>query len=54
MVISNLLIPIHCFHIEIFLEEVDILTSYTNITFEEYNKVFQYDLKDVSKDLDIN
>jgi len=39
---------------KIFLEEAGILEMYANITFKEYKKVLQYDLKDVLENLEIN
>ncbi len=54
IVTSKLLTLIHYTHIEIFLKEVEIITTEINVTFEEYDEVFQYDLKDASNKLDIN
>ena|SRR6266498_2518502 len=46
MTASKLLIPTYCIHTELFLKKVDIIISEVNITFEEYDKIFQYDSKD--------
>ncbi len=51
---SRLLISIHCTHMEIFLKEAEIIFLKVNITFEEYDEVLQYDLKDASNELEIN
>ena len=54
MTTSKLLILTHYTHTEIFLKEAEILTSYTNMTFEKCDKILQYDLKDILKDVKIN
>ncbi len=54
MMISNLLIPTYCIYIEIFLKGAGILEICANIMFEEYNKVFQYDLEDALEDIRVN
>jgi len=39
---------------EMFLKEAGIISSKVNVTFEEYDEIFQYDLEDTSNELSIN
>ena len=54
MAASRLLILMHCTYTKIFLKEAEIIFTEVNITFEEYDKVFQYDLKDAPDQLAVN
>ncbi len=54
MIVSKLLIPTYCIHTKLFLKKVNIIISEVNITFEEYDKILQYDLKDTLVELGIN
>src|SRR6266540_4391945 len=54
MATSKLLIPTHCTHTEIFLKEAGIISTKVNVTFDEFNKIFQFDLEDASNELGIN
>jgi len=54
MTASRLLIPTHCTHMKVFLKEAGIISIEVNITFEDYEKVLQYDLKDTPNKLEIN
>ena len=54
MAASRLLIPMHCTYTKIFLKEAEIIFIEVNITFKEYDKVFQYDLKDAPDQLVVN
>jgi len=51
---SKLLILTHCTHMEVFLKEAEILFTEVNVTFEEYNEILQFDLKDIPIELKIN
>jgi len=39
---------------KVFLKKVEIISTEVNVTFEEYDEVLQYDLKDASDKLGIN
>ncbi len=54
MVTSRLLTSTHCTHTEVFLKEAGIISSEVNVTWEEYDKVLQYDSEDASNELRIN
>ncbi len=54
MAISKLLTLTYYTYTEIFLKKVGIIFTEINVTFEEHDEVFQYDLKDVSNELEIN
>ncbi len=41
-------------HTEIFLKKAEIISTEVNVTFEEYNEILQYDLKDAPNELEIN
>jgi len=51
---SRLLTPTYCTHTEIFLREAGIIFSEVNVIFEKYEKVLQYDPKDMLNKLNIN
>jgi len=54
MMTGRLLILTYYTHIKIFLKEAGIISTEMNITFEEFNEVFQYDPEDASNELGIN
>ncbi len=54
MMANRLLILTYYSHIKIFLKKAEIISTEVNVTFEEFDKVLQYDLKDASNELGIN
>src|SRR6266540_6950384 len=54
MVISRLLTPTHCTHMEMFLIEAGIILTDVNVTFDDKVKEIRYDPEDTPAELGIN
>ena len=54
MAVSNLLIPTHYIHTEMFLLKAGIISTDVNVTFDDKVEKIRYDLEKASDELGIN
>ncbi len=54
IITSELLMLTNYIHTEFFLREAEIITSNSNIIFDKYEKIIQFDLKNILIELEIN